>query len=402
MFDIAVIGCGPAATITAIGLQRLGYSVVVIGRVRKLHVVEGISERVYQALQQQGLHQAVQQVSDPVPRYACWNGENNNANHERLIDRQQFDTALIDELQTAGVSFRSDTVVKVDDQDNCWCIRTRSGELMHARFLAEARGRSAPLGKTDCLRGPETVSLGQLWQIPEAAHAAMTQVITTENGWLWVARLKNGQCFTQCSIHATSETTPSKQNTRQFLQQQLNSHPLTEKLLNNAIPMGECIARSSTPVLVKQPIGINFIRIGDAAMAVDPLSGNGIFQSLSSALSAPSVINTILAKPESTALAMQFYRDRINHLFYRFCRLGRDFYRMETQWQNAPFWSARNSWPDNLPAHPDQDRIVGKEMRPVLNQNFIELKEVVITTGQPLGIWKVGNIPATDFFRKTI
>jgi len=41
---------------------------------------------------------------------------------------------------------------------------------------------------------------------------------------------------------------------------------------------------------------------------VDPLSGNGIFQSLSSALVAPAVINTLLRQPDSADLARRFYQ----------------------------------------------------------------------------------------------
>ncbi|EGC97958.1 monooxygenase FAD-binding protein, partial [Burkholderia sp. TJI49] len=60
-------------------------------------------------------------------------------------------------------------------------------------------------------------------------------------------------------------------------------------------------ARTSSATLCADTGGANWLRVGDAAMAVDPLSGNGIFQSLSSALQAPAVIHTLLAHPDRAA-----------------------------------------------------------------------------------------------------
>jgi ATP-binding cassette subfamily B protein len=62
-----------------------------------------------------------------------------------------------------------------------------------------------------------------------------------------------------------------------------------------------------------------------ARSAVDPLSGNGIFQALSSAFLAPAVVNTLLRAPGQAALAKRFYQERLDHLFLRFARIGRDF-----------------------------------------------------------------------------
>ena len=109
--------------------------------------------------------------------------------------------------------------------------------------------------------------------------------------------------------------------------------------LRDAGPVGEPHARTSTAVLNEAVAGEDWIRVGDAAMAVDPLSGNGIFQALSSALQAPAVVATLRHDPSSRTLAQRFHHQRIEHLFYRFARIGRDFYARETRWPQAPFWA---------------------------------------------------------------
>jgi hypothetical protein len=160
-------------------------------------------------------------------------------------------------------------------------------------------------------------------------------------------------------------------------------------------------ARSSTAILSPQVCGERWIRVGDAAMAVDPLSGNGIFQSLSSALQAPTVINTLLRKPERAALAQRFHHQRVEQLFLRFARIGRDFYADEQRWLEQPFWQARRCWPDAEVAHAEADfSSLRIERAPVLREGFVDEAEVVITADQPLGIWHVQGVELAPLVRR--
>ena len=134
-------------------------------------------------------------------------------------------------------------------------------------------------------------------------------------------------------------------------------------------------------------------------MAVDPLSGNGIFQSLSSAMAAPAVINTLLQRPQDSAMALQFYQDRCEHLFERFSRMGRDFYQQIDADPVSDFYEQRRNWPDQQPSHVQPDRVLGTAERPVINDGFIETKTVVITADQPLGVWRVNGQDAVELLQ---
>ena len=115
-------------------------------------------------------------------------------------------------------------------------------------------------------------------------------------------------------------------------------------------------------------------------MAVDPLSGNGIFQSLSSALQAPVVINTLLRRPERAVLALQFHQARVEQLFLRFARIGRDFYAQEQGRAEHTFWARRRAWPDAQPMHAEAHwQAVQVARRPVLRDGLVEEAEVVVT-----------------------
>lgn len=105
------------------------------------------------------------------------------------------------------------------------------------------------------------------------------------------------------------------------------------------------------------------------------------------------MINTLLRKPERAALAQRFHQQRVEQLFLRFARIGRDFYADEQRWLNQPFWQARRQWPDAEVAHAEADFIgLRIERAPVLKDGFVDEAEVVITADQPLGIWHVHGV----------
>ncbi len=282
-------------------------------------------------------------------------------------------------------------------------LRVEDGEgnlhQLDADYFIDARGRSAPSKGQERLRGPETLSLLQRWSGGPPIQQSMA--LSLEQGWAWMARTQSGEVYTQLTLSASDTNLPPKDQLTDLVHRQLQSCKAYEDFIGEAQPQGGIVARSSTSILNCDPINDRSMRIGDAAMAVDPLSGNGIFQSLSSALIAPAIVNTWLHKPHNYALAQQFYRQRINHSFMRFARMGRDFYQLEQQWPQQQFWLQRRKWPDTRPAHEpvasDGIRITRKA---VVQDHCIESAEVITTPDQPLGIWHIDGIVLAPLVRQ--
>lgn len=392
---IVVIGAGPAGAATAAGLARAGEAVVLVGEPRRFAAVEGGSPRVIEALTGLGFHQAVACFAPASPRRASWNGQDSAANSEHLVDRQALDRALLDDVERLGVTVIRGRVTAIAAAAGGRDIQVQAEgatQTLSARFLVEARGRAAPAAGQPRRRGIETVAVTRFWQGPPSPAASA--VAATGTGWAWMASLGDGRRYLQWVVDADPSALPSRKALAEFQARQLAGLAEAGAFLRDARPLGEPQARASTPILNEVLVGADWIRVGDAAMAVDPLSGNGLFQSLSSALQAPAVILTLLRSPGRAALARDFHQQRIAHLFDRFARIGRDFYAGETRWADAPFWQARSRWPDAEPLHrpvtPDQ---VAVARRPVVNHNEIIEADVVVTPDQPLGIWHLQGIP---------
>jgi len=385
---ILVLGAGPAGAATALGLRRLGYPVSVVSDWRRFAAVEGVSQRVLEGLRHAGLGRALAEAAVPATRQVRWNGQHLQLNQEFLLDRQRFDRALRDDLLRAGVALLEGRVREVAHAAG-YQVRLDDGQRLQCDFLVEARGRQAPLA-ADRLRGPETVSLLNLWQSAPGAPASAVESL--DDGWAWMARLADGRCYWQVTLDA--ERLPGKAALPEHCAARRRASALVAELFDaRALAPAQVHARSSTAILAGDCVGEDWLRVGDAAMAVDPLSGNGIFQSLSSALQAPVVINTLLRRPERAALAKQFHQQRIEQLFMRFARIGRDFHEQELERAGQPFWARRRGWPDAQPMHLAADwAAVRVARRPVLRDGLVDEAEVVVTADQPLGVWHLQGV----------
>jgi hypothetical protein len=271
-----------------------------------------------------------------------------------------------------------------------------SGAALEAELAVEARGRSAPSGGVR-ERGPETTSLVQRWRT--APRPPRIAILSLANGWLWLASDGRGGLTTQLALDANDAPARSELGAR--LERTLRADARAAELLGDARPEGDAFARAATPVLANAPVGERMLRVGDAALAVDPLSGNGVFQALSTALVAPAVVNTLLRRPQSAALARELYAARTRDIFLRFARVSRDFYAQGAAHHDGAFWRARAAWPDAEPAHPAprERAALAIETRPVVCDGWIEEREVVVTPERPLGTWRVAGVELAPLVR---
>ncbi|BBP59366.1 FAD-dependent oxidoreductase [Pseudomonas sp. St316] len=396
---ILILGAGPAGAAVALGLRRLGYPVSVVSEWRRFAALEGVSIRVLEALHSAGFHHALGDATLPSQRQVAWNDQHHAQNIEYLLDRPTFDKGIREDLRLAGVELIEGRVLSIETSTVGHKVEVEGHGAMKTDFLVEARGRQAPsLGKG--VRGPETVSLLNRWQGRPGATASAIESL--KDGWVWMARRADGQCYWQWTLDVASADLPDKRDLHQYCLERRRDSIVAQTFFGPEPQIDMQVhARSSTAILNPQVCGGHWIRVGDAAMAVDPLSGNGIFQSLSSALQAPTVINTLLCKPERAALAQRFHQQRVEQLFMRFARIGRDFYLDEQRWQDQPFWLARRQWPDAEAAHAEVDFAALKiERAPVLQDGFVVEAEVVITKDQPLGAWRVQEVELAPLVRR--
>jgi flavin-dependent dehydrogenase len=385
--DILIAGGGPAGCIAALGLVRLGHSVRLITTPRR-PTVEGLSERVLQALAAAGCRRALATVGPAVRREASWNGVASAANREWVVVRTPFDAALLADAVAAGVDIAAGRVTKLARVADGWWIETGRGERFLGSHLVEARGRRAP-GRR--LHGPATTALGRMFQ--GAPTEARTAVAGFPHGWTWYASTGDG-CGALQIIVSSARRLPGRRELPGFFERLLDDVPEARTWLGAGRAVGDISARHAETSRAAVPLEDGLIRVGDAALAMDPLSGHGVFEAIASAKAAAPVINTLARRPADAALAHAFYQERVQIAFERFARIGRDFYALERRFADEDFWRERRLWPDDQPAHaPASTGPPVIATKPVIEDGFITARPVLVTADQSRGIWQVAGVP---------
>ena len=378
--DIVILGAGPAAIAAACGLRRLGHDCVLIGTSHNT-AVEGMSERSLVLLRQSGLVTAATTVHVPAERVGTWAGEALLGGREYVVHRAELDAALRVDATSSGVTVRSERALRIERPGRLWRVRTERGEVL-CHVLIDARGRRA---QRSVQRGPELIAVCQRFQLREPGRL-LTRIEAAPQGWCWLAA-SGGTAWLQ--VTSSSKEPSLRLGLRQHLRRFLAAAPDLAEALSGAAPLGTPVARAATATLSAVPQKTGLLRAGDAALALDPLSGQGIYESLRSAHIATAAAHTFLATAQWQPIE-QFLGERMSELWQRKNATAALHYLRQAQSTPVAFWRQSATHYESLHAPPSSGPGVARiEWRPVLNGMRIEVRRVVVTPRSPRGVWQV-------------
>ena len=396
-FDVVVLGGGPAGTLCAAQLARDGYRVALVDPDKGLERIEGLAKRAAWLLKQQGFQNSCEVISSALPRNSQWAGTSSQVNAEHLVQRPAFDRRLRQDAAQCGVHLiksrarLQDTVsaavpkVDIDKQ-----------KPITACFVIDARGRRANPAKSTFKR-PMNIAISA--PVQGLDFAPGTSVQPLPNGWLWLAKsVKQQSVWAQLMLDGTAERL-GKSKLRKLL---IAAIKLSCPRQNFTVS-GDICGRAAEFRLNSETslIGKNYLAVGDASAAFDPLSGHGMFWAFSSALSAAAIVNTLLKvdSPKNRQLCEHFYQQRRQDTFWRQARIGRDFYRLEKQYDSV-FWTSRHAWPDQKPAHTLTTESPYIAMGPAIKDARIIETELLYLPDEPGPIAFFGAIPLVQSLRR--
>jgi len=346
---VAVIGAGPAGAMAALQLARAGLSVQIIGKQKRprRYVGETLSPEGRSALTVAGIWDRLPDgIAVPCPALvSAWQESQpvwrsfitNPYGSAWHIDRAQFDAWLLGEAEAAGAVCVSAAAIAVRRIGSHWVcdVRGADGEAraLRADFLILATGTyssALQLAKREQIDALCLIA-GVSKATPTAGDALVVEAGPA--GWLYSAPLPDGRIFVGWITDA--DVLAGKQY-RVAMESALEYAPLTSARVERS-PDASCVGVASSAMV--PCAGEGWIAIGDAALARDPLSGEGLACALHSAREAADTISYALAGDTTT---WQKGAERAAKAVAQYQHQRLFAYRAaQSRWPSEDFWARR-------------------------------------------------------------
>ena len=346
--DICIIGAGPAGCISAIRLREFGYSVCLIEALAfpRRHVGICLSDETYHLIDYLGVRKEVDKARffKRKKTLVKWGAKEPRivAQPGLHVDRGIFDHILLNKARALGAYVIQPAKVKrVKNVDDGWVIKydhvQGQAELL-SKYIVDASGKANILqGKRKRL-SPALTALHGKWSLKRSPHYDGF-IESGKDSWLWFAQTKPNEALITLFTGPKRFSNSNHLSLEDHYQDMLKQFSLLgECQLNQLVSRIEACDASSK---VRDPIGSNYIRVGDSNISVDPLASQGVHIAMSSALQAAVVINTIFKYPENSKLASQFYQERQIEREQNFTQKTAAAYGQVARTNSHPFWQKR-------------------------------------------------------------
>jgi len=358
--DICVIGGGPAGSVIAKQLAKLNHQILLVEKAQfpRQHVGICLSETTNVLLNHLGVHEEMEKAGfwKRKQTFVTWNTEEPViANQPGMhVDRGKFDHILLDSAQNAGVSIQQSMrviSVKRDPMEGWHLKLDKEGQNINvkAKFLVDASGRANVLSNKKIRYAPPLFSLHANWEL-KSDSSCDGLMEAGEAAWLWIAHLGNRKAmisvYSDPKRMSESKMTP-KGYYLSILEQFSGLKYFERNLLISKVHGCDASSRYNP-----DPVGKDYIRVGDACLSVDPMASQGVHLALSSSIQAAVVVNTLIRYPENTDLALDFYRNSQKKRIKQFVeRTAFEYARASVAWPNS-FWKDRSK---GAPLHLNED-----------------------------------------------
>jgi flavin-dependent dehydrogenase len=364
--DVVVVGGGPAGAALA---SRLADGPASTPRVL---VIDRAAQRPERGAGRQGLGETLPGAAARLLReLGVWDGfvaQRHPACHARLsrwggpellvqdslrdldgagwsLDRVAFDDLLLSAARSVGAVVLAGRAAVVGHDESGWLLRIghaggSSRQGVRARVLVDASGRGSRLLHVTGQRRRVVDRLVCVWTHLPVRHRAQgtSYVESTPDGWWFTAPVPGGRRV--LAFHTDPEVVDVTALRSTLTQRAASSAGMSEQLRDSRLDAGTrprvCAAGSSRIATVAGP---DWLAIGDAAMAFDPLSSQGLFHALYTGLTSAAAVGRAII---GDTAAMAELNRSVEPVWSAYRGTARHIYGSELRWADRPFWTTRH------------------------------------------------------------
>jgi len=338
MYDVAIIGGGPAGSTAATFLARAGRRVIVIEREKfpRFHIGESLLPFSVAAFDRLGVREKMDRMF--MPKYggeiasACGEAEvkfyfkdgfRSRRDSSYQVTRSEFDKMLLDHARENGADVREETAVKNIEPRKEQVrlemeVANGSTSFVESRYLLDCSGRQAIVGnyfqlkKTyDHLQKFSIFSHYDKVERPEGIDGTLIRMVRGLDSWFWMIPLTP----TRTSIGVVMDTATyraMKLSPEAALQKCINEQPILLERMKNAERVAPVYSAGDYSYRNTQLYGDRWLLVGDAAGFIDPVFSSGVFMAIMSAEGAADTIDQVLHDESRRPRLFKKYARRVH------------------------------------------------------------------------------------------
>lgn len=325
IYDVAIIGGGPAGSTAGTLLARAGRRVVIVEREKfpRFHIGESLLPFSMKAFQRLGLNEKFRQAgfmekfggemvgacSEEGVKFYFKDGFGSQTDRAYQVTRADFDKVLLDHAAENGAEVREETSVEriaFSEEEVQLCLRGKDGAArdVRARYVIDASGRNSVVGSHFRLKK----NYAHLQKLSVFAHydgvlrdpgidGTLTRLVRAVDRWFWMIPLTEERMSIGVVLDAAVFKN-AKLSPEEFLDQALTEQPV---IANRMLA-----AERTTPVTVaadfsyrnEKLAGARWLLAGDAAGFIDPVFSSGVFLAVMAGEQAADALHVVLDQPE--------------------------------------------------------------------------------------------------------
>ncbi len=355
MYDVAIIGGGPAGSTAAALLARAGRRVVVFEREKfpRFHIGESLLPFSMKAFTRLGLHEKFLRAgfmkkfggeilgacSEPGTKFYFKDGYRSQTDHAYQVTRGDFDKLLLDHAAECGAEIHEDTAVdrvEFSNDDVELAIGSNgSSHSIRARYIIDASGRTSFLGRQFKIKKTynhlQKLSIfahyDGVWRA-EGIDGTLTVLLRAIDRWFWLIPLSAER--TSVGVVLDSEIfRKSRLSAEAFLEQTLAEQPIIAKRMTNARRVSQVYVEADFSYRSASLHGDRWLLAGDAAGFIDPIFSSGVFLAVFSGERSADVLNEVLDHPRKAKRLFASYERAVNRAMDIYLRFVNAWYTKE-------------------------------------------------------------------------